>query len=161
MLNRLRPPLRPWASLAVMAAGAVISLAATPALAGGVSWSVGINAPIVPGVSLGTVISGGHGGVMVAQAPIYGPAPVVYAPAPIYSPPQVVYARPAPVYGPPVVYAPQPVVYAPRPVIGPPPVMFLPRHGHHGYPHHWRPEPQRAPMGEWRGERHGHEHHRD
>lgn len=78
---------------AVMALVACAStLGAGAAHAGGVSWSIGINAPV------------------------YGPAYPVYAPAPVYAP---VYA-PVPVYeaAPPVAYYPRygyygaPVVYA-------------------------------------------------
>lgn len=106
-----------------LAAVALGSLLSAPALAGGVSWSVGINAPIGPGVSLGTVISGGRAPVWVQPAPVvYAPQPAYYPepayyPAPVYSPPPVVYA-PAPVYYPAPVYraAPRRVVYAPVPV---------------------------------------------
>ena len=73
-------------------------LMATLALAGGltaasaqardVTWSIGIHAPLHPGVSIGTVIS---------NAPVYWSAPMFYAepvymPAPVYlQPARVVY----------------------------------------------------------------------
>jgi hypothetical protein len=117
------------AVFAAIAAAAAFSL---PAHAG-VSWSVGINAPIAPGVAVGTVIAGGHVPRYYAPAPVYyAPAPVVYAPPPVYVAPPVVYA-PRPVFYPrPVVYGP-PVVVAPRPVYRyyRAPVIVRPGHGHH------------------------------
>jgi len=109
---------------AVLAAAAF----AMPAQAG-VSWSIGINAPIVPGVHVGTVIGGGH-------APRYYAPPVVYAP--VYAPPPVVYA-PRPVYAP-VVYGPPAVVVAPRPVYRyyRAPVVVRPAYVHHHHHHHHR-----------------------
>lgn len=93
---------------APFAAALTVAAFSVPAQAG-VSWSVGINAPIAPGVHVGTVINGGH-------VPRYYPAPVVYSPPPVYVEPPVVYAPPpAPVYVAPVVYAPRPVYVAPRP----------------------------------------------
>jgi hypothetical protein len=81
-----------------LVAGALV-LTAAGAHAGNVYWSVGINAPLQPGVSIGTVIS---------NAPAYPAAPVYYQSAP------VVYAEP--VYVPAPVYAsPAPVVYLPQP----------------------------------------------
>jgi hypothetical protein len=144
--------------LAAVTLGALLS---APAMAGGVSWSVGINAPIGPGVSLGTVISGGRAPMWVAPAPVvYAPEPVYY-PAPVYSPPPVVYSPP------PVVYSPPPVVYAPAPVYYPAPVYrAVPRrvvyapvpvygYGRPGHPHWhrdrdhdgYRDAPRRAPYG--------------
>lgn len=109
----------------LMAVGATAALAAGPAHASDVYWSVGIQAPIGPGVSVGTVISNGYG-VPVLAPPVYVPAPVVYAPPPIYGPP---------VYAPPV--------YLPRVVYGPPVWaggrwVRYPVH-HHGHPGVWRP----------------------
>lgn len=81
------------------------TLAAASARASDVYWSIGLNAPIHPGVSIGTVISNGPG---------YGYGGGYYRPAPIY------YSAPAPVYyGAPAYgyydYAPAPVYYsAPR-----------------------------------------------
>lgn len=78
------------------------TLAAGAARASDVYWSIGLNAPIHPGVSIGTVISnspgyhGGYGGY-------YRPAPIYYAPAPVY--------YEAPVYG---YYAPPVYHAAPR-----------------------------------------------
>jgi hypothetical protein len=142
--------------------------------AGHVSWSIGIEAPIGPGATIGTVISNHH------AAPVPMPAPVMVAPAPvIYAPPPVVY-RPAPVvYAPPVVYGPAPVVYAAPPVYVPRRVVAAPvwvggrwvhaeprrhhRHHHHGRDHrdgwrdgrgHWdddrRGPPVHEPQGGWR-----------
>jgi hypothetical protein len=97
----------------------VAALAIVGALAAGVAqarsdvyWSIGINAPIDHGVTLGTVISNG---------PRYQPAPVYYAPRPIY-------------------YAPAPVYYDARPVyVQPRHVYVEPWHGHrHGRQHHRR-----------------------
>jgi hypothetical protein len=87
-------------------------LAAGAAQAGThVQWSIGIDAPLAPGVALGTVISNGGGyypaPVYVQPAPpVYVPAPVVYAPAPVYVAPRPVYVHPRPGY----VYA-RPVPY--------------------------------------------------
>ena len=85
------------------------SLAAGAAHAGSnVYWSVGINAPLEYGGSIGTVFSNGPG---YAPAPVYvQPAPVYVAPAPVYVPAPV-YMQPRPVY-----VAPAPVYYRPRPV---------------------------------------------
>jgi hypothetical protein len=88
------------------------ALGATSAHAGGVSWSVGINTPVV-----GTVISN--------RPASYGPGYGVYAPVPVYAP--------APVYvAPPVAYYPAPVVYE-----GP---VLYPRYYGYGYVGHpgWR-----------------------
>lgn len=71
------------------------TLAAGAARASDVYWSIGLNAPLHPGVSIGTVISNspGYG--------YYRPAPIYYAPAPVY-------------YGPPAYYQPAPVYVVPR-----------------------------------------------
>ena len=88
------------------------ALSATSAHAGGVSLSIGINAPAV-----GAVVSGGPGyyepgyrqgyyGRVDEPAPVYEPVPV-YVPAPVYRvPPRVDYYPPA------VVYRSAPVVYS-------------------------------------------------
>ena len=78
--------------------GATAALAAGSAQAADVHWSVGISAPIAPGVAVGTVFSNGHLPVFapVVAPPVYVPAPVVYAPPPVVVAP--------PVYAPPVVY---------------------------------------------------------
>ncbi|HEX7383077.1 MAG TPA: hypothetical protein VF291_02110 [Burkholderiaceae bacterium] len=96
--------------LAVVAA---LGLAAAAAQAH-VQWSIGIDAPLAPGVALGTVVSNGP----LYAAPVYvQPAPVVYAPAP-------------------VVYAPAPVYVAPRPVYFARPVPYVVRErGWHRHPH--------------------------
>jgi hypothetical protein len=87
---------------------ATLVLAAAGAQARDVYWSIGINAPLHSGVSVGTVFS---------NAPVYQAAPVVYAEpvyyqhAPVYVQAPV-YVRPAPVaYWPQPYYAPQRVVY--------------------------------------------------
>ena len=97
----------------LMSLGAIPALAAGSVHAANVHWSVGIQAPIAPGVSLGTVISNQHAWpvvapVVVAPPPVYVPAPVVYAPPVVV--PRPIYALP--------VYPP--AVYAPRVVYGPP-----------------------------------------
>ncbi|MCG3189970.1 MAG: hypothetical protein LKCHEGNO_02521 [Burkholderiaceae bacterium] len=86
---------------AALAAGTLAALAAAPAHAGNVGWSVAIQAPIAPGVAVGTVIS--NAGVVgaVVTPPVY--VPPVYAPPPAYAPP-VAYAPPLLV--PRVVYGP-------------------------------------------------------
>ena len=91
---------------------AAIVLSATAAQARDVTWSIGIQAPLHPGVSIGTVIS---------NAPVYRPAPVVYA-EPVYLPAPV-YARPAT------------VVYMPRPVYAPRQVVYVPEWKHKGHRH--------------------------
>lgn len=132
-----------------IAAAAVLSTSvfmAGPARAGDVSWSIGIEAPVGPGATIGTVISNHRPApVVVAPAPVvYAPPPVVYAPAPVVytPPPRVVYAPP------PVVYNPAPVVYAPAPVYVPRRVVMAPVWvgGRWVYPEH---------------RRHHHRHHRD
>lgn len=164
----------------LIAAVAVVAgtLCAGAAHASHVSWSIGINAPIGPGASIGTVISGGApASVVVAPAPVvYAPAPVVYTPAPVvYTPAPVVYTPP------PVVYRPAPVVVAPEPVYAPRRVVMAPvwfggrwiypephRRHHHHHRHgdgwrdgrgHWddgdrRGPPVHEPQGGWqRGHR--------
>jgi len=109
----------------LMAFGATAALAAGSAHATSVHWSVGIQAPIAPGVSVGTVISNGH------TLPV--PVPVVVAP-PVYLPAPVVYAPP------PVVVAP---VYAPRSVVWGAPVWtggrWVRYPTHHPHPGVWHP----------------------
>lgn len=119
--------------------GAAAALAAGSAHASDVHWSVGIEAPIAPGVSVGTVISNRHAlpvvaPVLVAPPPVYVPAPVVVAP-PIYAPP--VYA-PQVVYGAPVWVGGRWVRY---------PVHHHPYPGvwRHGFDHRVTPVPVRMP----------------
>jgi hypothetical protein len=96
------------AAAAWLLLGATAALmAAAPARAGGVQWSVGIQLPPVV--------------VAVGRGPSYGPPPVVYAPPPVvYAPPPVVYVPPPRVvHAPPAYYQPPArVVYAPPPVHG-------------------------------------------
>jgi hypothetical protein len=119
-----------WAAVAV--AGA---LAAPAAHAGtNVYWSVGINAPIHPGVTVGTVVSNVPAPVYVPQ-PVYAPAPVVVYPAPVvYAPPVYVAPRPVYVQPHPVYVQPRPVYAHPRPVVIHPAPGVLPpgwqRHHH-------------------------------
>ena len=94
---------------AVTAAGAL----GTGSANAGVSWSIGINTPVV-----GTVVSGGPGHYGRGyDRPGYAS---VYAPAPVYR------------VAPPVAYYPAPVYYRPAPV-------FYPRYyrGWHGHYRHW------------------------
>lgn len=79
----------------------VAALGATSAHAGGVSWSIGINVPVL--------------GAVVSNAPDYyyddGPR---YAPAPVYAPAPYYRAVPRVVYEP--RYEPRPIYYQPAPV---------------------------------------------
>jgi len=113
---------------ALVATALVVATAG--AQAGNVYWSIGINAPLQPGVGIGTVIS---------NTPAYPVAPVYYQPAP------VVYAEP--VYVPAPMYVrPAPVVYLPQPYYVPRRVIYSPgwAPAHRGY-NHWRHEqPQRG-----------------
>jgi hypothetical protein len=124
--------------LRTIPAATVLAAAAfsMPAQAG-VSWSLGISAPIAPGVAIGTVVGGGraHFGAMIAPAPVvYAPPPVYYSPPPVvYSPPVYlappVYAPTRVVYGPPVYVAPRRHYYRPAPVMyRPAPVVMRPVH---------------------------------
>lgn len=120
----------------LLAAGLVAASAA--AQAGGVSWSVNVNAPL-PGVGyVSTAVSNRHG-VYVQPAPVYyAQQPVVYA-----SP--AVYVQTAPAYCP-----PRQVVYQP--------VRYVETRGpwgwhHRGYEREWREE-RREPMMLPRGEHH-------
>lgn len=107
-------------SVVLALATAAAALGATSAHAGGVSWSIGINTPVI-----GTLISNAPVYYEPAYAPAYAPA-AVYAPVPVYAPAPVYRAVPRGAYYPPtVVYAPVPVVY-PR---------FYPRVGA-GWRHH-------------------------
>jgi len=74
------------------------TLAAGAARASDVHWSIGLNAPLHSGVSIGTVISNGPG---YGGYGYYRPAPIYYSPAPVY-------------YGAPSYYRPAPVYVAPR-----------------------------------------------
>jgi hypothetical protein len=83
------------ALFALATAGAAL---ASPSAHAGVSWSIGINAPV-----LGAVVSNAPG--YYYDEPVYAPAPV-YAPVPVYrAAPRVIY-EPRPIY-----YRPQPIVY--------------------------------------------------
>jgi len=138
----IRVPSKPW--LAALALAGV--LAGTAAHAGtNVYWSVGIQAPIHPGVTIGTVVSN-------LPAPVYVPAPV-YAPAPVVVPAPVIVPAPV-VYAPPVYVAPRPVYAQPRPVyVHPQPVYVAPR------PVVIRPAPGVLPPG-WKRHDHDRRWHR-
>lgn len=94
---------------------ATLALAGSLASAGAqardnIYWSIGIQAPLQAGVSLGTVFS---------NAPVYQAAPVIYAepvyqPAPVWVQPAPVMYAPSPRYVSLPVYAPQRIVYEPR-----------------------------------------------
>jgi hypothetical protein len=90
--------------IAALAATATLMAAGAAHAGGNVQWSVGIDLP-----NVATVISNFPvpplPRVVVQQAPVYAPAPVVYEPAP-----RVVYQRPVLVQQPVVVYRPVPVV---------------------------------------------------
>ncbi|HEY9238053.1 MAG TPA: hypothetical protein VIP10_04355, partial [Burkholderiaceae bacterium] len=78
------------------------ALGATSAHAGGVSWSIGINAPVL--------------GAVISNAPDYYDGPGYgygYGSAPVYAP--APYYRPAPR----VIYEPRPIYYRPAPVVYP------------------------------------------
>lgn len=92
---------------------AATALAAAPAFADGVYWSIGISSP---GVS--TTVSNARPIVYAAPPPVvYYPAPpVVVHPPVVYHAPAVVYQAPPVIYGPPrVIYQPAPVVVYPHP----------------------------------------------
>lgn len=99
--------------IAALAAATVLAAGAAHA-GGNVQWSVGVNLP-----NVATVISNFPfppiPTVVIQQAPVYAPPPVVYQPEPrvVYQPePRVVYQRPVVVYQEPVVvYQPVPVSY--------------------------------------------------
>jgi hypothetical protein len=121
----------------LMAVGDATVLAAGSAHAANVSWSVGIQAPIAPGVSVGTVISNQYG------YPVS--APVIVAP-PVYVPPPVVIAQP--VYAPPI-YTPR-VVYGAPVWVGGRWVRYQVPHSHAGvwhpgFDHRVQPLPVRMP----------------
>ena len=128
---------KPVLMIAVLAL--VGSLAAAGAQAREVYWSVGIQAPLHSGVTLGTVFS---------NAPVYREAPVyyeepVYLPAPIiYLPPRVYAPAPAyPVYWEPPMYQQRPS-YAPRRVVYAPawvPPGHAKRHWRHAQPQRGEP----------------------
>lgn len=118
-LSEHRPAGRAWArGLAALglATGAwVLSAGWSPAHAGDVYWSVGVNGP-------GVVVGASNAPVVVHRPPpayYYQPAPVVVVPPPGYGhhrrpPPQVVYVQPPYGYAPPVVVAPRPIVIGGR-----------------------------------------------
>lgn len=96
-----------------LAATALLALAGA-AQAGGVSWSVGVNAPVVYGPGqVSAVVSNGRG---------------------YHYPPQPVYVQP-PVYVHPRYYGVQPVIYQP-----PPPPVYRPFRGWNRWHHHGRAE---------------------
>jgi hypothetical protein len=117
-------------TLILTALAATATLAALPARAHDVQWSIGISAPIGYSGSVGTVIG---------NAPVYAPAPVYVAPAPVYYAPSPVYYAPPPVYyspAPRVYYAPASVYVRSAPVIYGAPVWAPAPYRHHR--HHRR-----------------------
>ena len=128
---------KPVLMIAVLAL--VGSLAAAGAHAREVYWSIGIQAPLHSGVTLGTVFS---------NAPVYRVPPVyyeepVYLPAPIvYLPPRVYEPEPAyPVYWQPPMYQ-QRSTYALRRVVHAPawvPPGHAKRHWRHAQPQRGEP----------------------
>jgi hypothetical protein len=110
----------------VLAAATTAGVLGAGSAHAGVSWSIGINTPVV-----GTVVSGGPAyygpgygyGRVYAPAPVYRVAPpVAYYPVPAYS---AAYSTAYPV----TYSAPYPVYYRPVPVVYP---RYYPawRHGH-------------------------------
>ena len=124
---------------------ATLVVAAAGAQARDVYWSVGINAPLQPGVTIGTVIS---------NAPAYRPAPMYYEPAPVYYPAApVLYAEPIYYRPAPVLLRPAPIVYLPQPHYAPRRVVYAkgwaPSRRGHGRDHdhdrgHWRDDDDRS-----------------
>jgi hypothetical protein len=124
-----------YKSIATALIATVGALGAGVAQAGNVSWSIGINTPVI--------------GTVVSNVPVYGPEPVyysepVYAQAPVYvrAPREYVQAPPVYVQAPVPVYQPAPQVgYYPRhaayyrPIPVPYPHYYAERH--HGHPH-WK-----------------------
>lgn len=100
--------------------GAAVLGSSTAHAGGNVSWSIGINTPVV-----GTVIS--NAPAYYAPVPVYAPAPVYVEAPPVYAPVPVAAYRPAPA---PVYYPRQRVYYEPVPVVY---ERHYPgwRHGHH------------------------------
>lgn len=80
----------------IAAAAIVTALGAGAAHAGDVHWTIGINAPLGHGGSIGTVFSNGRAApVIVAAAPLfYEPTPVVLPAHPVYRPRFVVAPPP-------------------------------------------------------------------
>ena len=119
---------------------AVLALAAAGAQARDVYWSIGINAPIQPGLTVGTVIS---------NSPAYRPAPVHYEPAPAYYEPAPIYYPAAPVfYAEPIYYRPAQVFERPARIVVLPQPYYAPRHV--VYAQGWAPS--------YRGHKHGRKH---
>ena len=92
--------------IAALATAATLLAAGAAHAGGNVQWSVGVNLP-----NVATVVSNFPfpplPTVVIQQAPVYAPPPVVYQPEP-----RVVYQRPVVVYQEPVVeYRPVPVYY--------------------------------------------------
>ena len=140
---------KPVLMIAVLAL--VGSLAAAGAQAREVYWSVGIQAPLHSGVTLGTVFSNApvyRASPVYYEEPVYRESPVhyeerVYLPAPIiYLPPRVYAPAPAyPVYWEPPMYQQRPS-YAPRRVVYAPawvPPGHAKRHWRHAQPQRGEP----------------------
>jgi hypothetical protein len=144
---------KPLVLALVTAAGMLVGGAAD---AGGhVSWSVGINVPVV-----GAVISNAPVYYGRAYEPVYEP---VYAPQPVYLP-QPVYVPAPPVYRvpPPVVYYPAPVAsryYQPVPVVYGYGYADDYKRGWKREHRHWQERGERH-EGRWNDRDHDHDHRR-
>ena len=143
-------------SLVLAVATAAGALGATTAHAGGVSWSIGINTPVI-----GTVISNAPRYYRPAYEPVYDRVyePVyesayepAYAPVPVYRNAPI-YEAPVPVYR----SAPRVAYYPPAVVVRPLPIVY-PRIVEPGWRHHDRHDHR----GRWDHRRDDRrDHHRD
>ncbi len=125
--------------LMIAALALVGSLAAAGAQAREVYWSVGIQAPLHSGVTLGTVFSNVpvyRASPVYYEEPVYLPAPIIYLPQRVYAPEPAypVYWEP-PMYQQRPTYAPRRVVYAPAWV----PPGHAKRHWKQGQPQRGEP----------------------
>ena len=139
---------KPVLMIAVLAL--VGSLAAAGAQAREVYWSVGIQAPLHSGVTLGTVFSNApvyRASPVYYEEPVYMPAPIVYLPPRVYEPAPIVYLPPR-VYEPEAAYPAywQPPMYQQRPTYAPRRVVYAPARVPPGHAkRHWRhAQPQRG-----------------
>ena len=136
----------------LIAAAAIVSaLGAGAAHAGDVHWTIGINAPLGHGGSIGTVFSNGRAAPVIVAA-----TPVFYEPAPVYLPAYPVY-RPRPVVAAPPYVVRAPIWVADR-------WVGYDRGNAHGYRHGWSQPRYGAHYGhnghDGHGDRHGDNGHR-
>ncbi len=115
-----------------LAATALLAVAGV-ANAGGVSWSVGVNAPIIHGP--------GHVNAVVSGGPGY--SGYYYPPQPVYVQPRVIVAQPY--------YGVQPVIYQAPPRL----------RGNHGWNSRWHRHGHVESHGHGPRHGHGHGHGRD